>query len=80
MTTLKKRLRRDTGIPADHHGRSIIIELDPGPPAVFRFREKGRRSSIECLINWVYFQAVKRDAEVKAREKQKQKQLKKRRI
>jgi hypothetical protein len=69
MTFLKTKLRRETPIPADHHGRNIVIELDPGPPCVVRFREKGRRTAIDAPIGWLYFQAVKADAERKLREK-----------
>jgi hypothetical protein len=46
MTILKKPVRRETEIAADHHGRHIIIELDPGPPCVTRFREKGRANRL----------------------------------
>jgi len=77
MTLLNKRLQRETSIPADHHGRNIIIELDPGPPCVIRFREKGRRHGIDAPIRWLYFQVLKADDERKAREKARHKKAKK---
>lgn len=73
MTRLNKKVRRETDIPADHHGRNIIIELDPGPPCVIRFREKGRRARIDALVSWLYFQAVKADADRRLRERRKAK-------
>lgn len=76
MTLLTKPVRRETDIPADHHGRNIIIELDPGPPCVIRFREKGRRHRIDASVSWLYFQVVKADAERKLRERKKQREEK----
>lgn len=76
MTLLNKKVRRETSVPADHHGRNIVIELDPGPPCVIRFREKGRKSAIDAPITWLYFQAIKADAERKAREKKKNRKVK----
>ncbi|HEU5463459.1 MAG TPA: hypothetical protein VFV82_04970 [Candidatus Binatia bacterium] len=77
MTILNKKLRRETTIPADHHGRNIIIELDPGPPCVVRFREKGRRTAIDAPIGWLYYQALKAEAERRARKKAQEKARKK---
>lgn len=68
-TLLKKPVKRETNVPADHHNRNIIIELDPGPPAVIRFREKGLKSKIEAPIAWLYWQVCKAEAERLAREK-----------
>ena len=76
MTILTKKIRRETSIPADHHGRNIVVELDPGPPCVIRFREKGRRTAIDAPLGWLYFQAVKADAERRGREKAKRKKAK----
>lgn len=76
MTPLNKKLRRETAIPADHRGRNIIIELDPGPPCVIRFREKGRRTAIDAPIAWLYQQAMKAEAERRAREKARKKKAK----
>jgi hypothetical protein len=69
MTFLKTKLRRKTPIPADYDGRNIVIEIDPGPPCVIRFREKERRTAIDAPIGWLYFQVVKADAERRVREK-----------
>ena len=76
MTPLKKKVRRETDVAADHHGRNIVIELDPGPPCVIRFREKGRRTAIDAPIGWLFFQCVKHDAERKMRERAKKKKAK----
>jgi hypothetical protein len=69
MTFLKTKLRRETPIVADHHGRPIIIELDPGPPVVVRFKEKGRRFAVDAPLRWLYQQVLTADAERKVREK-----------
>jgi hypothetical protein len=77
MTILKNKVKRKTPIPADHHGPNIIIELHAGPPCVIRFREKGPRSSIEAPIGWLYFQAVKADANARPARRQDNANLKK---
>lgn len=77
MTLLKTKVRRETEIIADHHGRNIVVELDPGPPCVIRFREKGRRTAIDAPLGWLYYQALKADGERKLRERQRAKQARK---
>ena len=76
MTLLRKRVSRETPVPADHHGRNIVITLDPGPPCMVIFREKGRKTAVEAPVSWLYWQTLKAEAERRAREKAKAKKAK----
>jgi hypothetical protein len=57
-------------------GVNGIIELDPGPPCVVRFKEKGRRFAVDAPIRWLYQQVLTADAERKMGEKKRAKDKK----
>ena len=62
MTPIKKRVARELAESWDHHGRNIIIEIEP--PGLVSFREKGKRrkwtSTARWLMQMVIEQEVKR--------------------
>ena len=58
---------RKTVEPFDHHGRKIIVGLEPGD--VITFREERTRKTYSIPIGWAFTQAVKRAAEAVQREK-----------
>lgn len=60
MTLLKKPIKRETPIPADHHGRNIIIEIDPA--GFVSFREKGLHKSVTVSVAWLYQKALEAEA------------------
>ncbi len=75
MTLLTRKLKRETEIPADHHGRHIIIEIEP--PQLISFREKGRRKKHTATVAWVYQQVLKAEAaKLMAERKKRKKQTK----
>jgi len=62
----------------DHRGRKIIVGLEPGD--VITFREKGTRKTYTVDIRWAMLQAIKKEAEAQAREKNKGKPQRRRRV
>jgi len=49
---------RKTVEPFDHHGRQIVVGLEPGD--VISFREAGTRKTYTIDIKWAYAQAIKK--------------------
>ncbi len=74
MTLLTRKLRRETEIPADHHGRHIVIEIEP--PQLISFREKGRRKKYTATVSWLYQQVLKQEAARLAAERKNRKKEK----
>ncbi len=74
MTLLTRKLKRETEIPADHHGRHIIIEIEP--PQLISFREKGRRKKYTATVSWLFQQTVKQEAARLIAERKKRKNAK----
>jgi len=62
---------RKTVEPFDHRGRKVIVGLEPGD--VITFREERTRKTYTLSIRWAMMQAIKNEAEAKAREKNKAK-------
>ena len=61
----------------DHHGRRIVVGLEPGD--VLSFREERCRKTYTLDIKWAFLQAVKKAVEKERAEKRKANPVRKRR-
>ncbi len=74
---IKGSVYRRSVEPFDHHGRRVVVGLEPGD--VITFREEGCRKTYSIDIRWAYRQAVKKAVEKEKAEKRAAKGLKPRR-
>jgi hypothetical protein len=51
VTPLRKKVIRETSESWDHHGRRMIIEIEP--PDLISVREKGTRRKFTCKAAWL---------------------------
>jgi len=65
----KKGVFRKTVEPFDHHGRRIVVGIEPGD--VLTFREERCRKTYVLDIKWAFRQAVKMEVDKKRAEKRK---------
>lgn len=60
MTDLERIIRRRTKRAFDHHGRRIVVQLEPGD--ILAMREERRKQWVRVAIPTLYVQLVHRDA------------------
>jgi hypothetical protein len=69
MTDLKRIVRRRTSRAFDHHGRRIIVQLEPGD--ILAMKEERRKTWVRIAIPTLYAEVVYRDATERVRRYQK---------
>lgn len=65
MTNLNKVVRRRTHRPYDHHGRRIVVQLEPGD--ILAMREERRKEWFRIAIPTLFTYIVRMDAESRIR-------------
>lgn len=60
MTDLNRVVRRRTTRVFDHHGRRIVVQLEPGD--ILAMKEERRKSWVRIAIPTLYAHVVYRDA------------------
>lgn len=65
MTDLHKIVRRRTCRPFDHHGRRIVVQLEPGD--ILAMKEERRKQWVRIAIPSLYAYVVWRDATERVR-------------
>lgn len=63
------RVARRTASPCDHHGRRLIVALEPGD--IIAFREERRRKWFRAVISRLYVTVVKWTVDAERTEKRK---------
>ena len=65
VTDLHKIVRRRCARPFDHHGRRIVVQLEPGD--ILAMREERRKQWVRIAIPSLYAYVVWRDATERVR-------------
>ena len=69
MTGLNKIVRRRTNRAFDHHGRRIVVQLEPGD--ILAMKEERRKSWVRIAIPSLFAYVVWRDATERVRKYEK---------